>query len=246
VKAPSTVRLACQWRPTGDITVEPLVSVVDALSGVRIADGESHERLVTALFIDLRDSTRFAAGRLPFDALFVIDRYVQRVAAAIEAHGGAVTSVAGDGIMALFGTRSDPRTGARDALRAVGAVWDAVDGISRDLAGELERPLGFGIGVHASLAAVWAAEMLGRSSLQFLGEAGNVAARLESATKELKCVCIISEAAFNVAEAAIPAGVAREELAIRGLDSAMFSVAIMRVREEANFEAAEPLPARAG
>ncbi len=157
------------------------------------------------MFIDLRDSTRFAAGRLPFDALFVIDRYVQRVTAAIEAHGGQVTSVAGDGIMSLFGTRSDPRSGARNALRALGAIWDAIDGISRDLAGELERPLGFGVGVHASLAAVWAANMLGRSSLQFLGEAGNVAARLEAATKELKCVCLVSEATFNIAETTIPA-----------------------------------------
>ena len=245
VKAPSTVRLACQLRPAGDITVAPLVAVAGDAPGVRFAGGDSHERLVTAMFIDLRDSTRFAAGRLPFDALFVIDSYVQRATAAIEAHGGEVTSVAGDGIMALFGTRSDPPAGARAALRAIGAVWDAIDGISRDLAGELERPLAFGVGVHASLAAVWAAELLGRSSLQFLGEAGNVAARLESATKELKCVCIVSEATFNVAAAIIPSGLAREELAIRGLDSAMFNVAIMRDRPDADFEAAEPLSERA-
>ena len=235
VKAPSTVRLACQLRPTGDITIAPLVAVADLVRDVSISDGESHERFVTALFIDLRDSTSFAAGRLPFDALFVIDRYVQRVSAAIEAHGGEVTSVAGDGIMSLFGTRSDPQSGARDALRAIGAVWDAIDGISRDLAGELERPLAFGVGVHASLAAVWAAEMLGRSSLQFLGEAGNVAARLESATKELKCVCLVSEAVFNIAETAIPDGLEREDLAIRGLDDAMFSVAVVRDRRRGEF-----------
>jgi adenylate cyclase len=246
VKAPSTVRLACQLRPTSDITIAPLVAVADLVRDARISDGESHERFVTAIFIDLRNSTSFAAGRLPFDALFVIDRYVQRVSAAIEAHRGEVTSVAGDGIMSLFGTRSDPRSGARDALRAIGAVWDAIDGISRDLAGELERPLAFGIGVHASLAAVWAAEMLGRSSLQFLGEAGNVAARLESATKELKCVCLVSEAVFNIAETAVPEGLAREELAIRGLDDAMFSVAVVRSREEANFEADESWAERAG
>jgi adenylate cyclase len=191
------------------------------------------------MFIDLRDSTRFAAGRLPFDALFVIDRYVQRVTAAVEAHGGEVTSVAGDGLMVLFGTRAEPAIGASAALRAVGAIWDAVDGISRDLAGELDRPLGFGIGVHSSLAAVWGVTMLGRTSLQFLGEAGNVAARLEAATKEHKCVSLISEAVFNVAGALIPEGLAQKELAIRGLDSAKFRVAVIRERHEANFAAAE-------
>jgi adenylate cyclase len=246
VKAPSTVRLAFQLRPLGDMTIAPLVAVADYAHGVRIADGESHERLVTAMFVDLRESTRFAAGRLPFDAFFVIDRYVQRVSAAIEAHGGEVTSVAGDGIMSLFGARSDPRSGAREALRAIGALWDAIDGISRDLAGELEHPLAFGVGVHSSLAAVWAAERLGRSSLQFLGEAGNVAARLEAATKTLQCICVVSEAVFTVAEASIPSGLAREELAIRGLDSAMFPAALVRAREEANFETVEPVAERAG
>jgi hypothetical protein len=60
--------------------------------------------------------------------------------AAIEAHSGAETSVAGDGVMGLFGGRSDPLTGAGNALRAVGAVRDAIDSLSGDLAGELERP----------------------------------------------------------------------------------------------------------
>jgi adenylate cyclase len=238
VKAPPKVRLACQLRPTADLTVAPLVPVVEATRGLSLAYGEGHERLVTALFIDLRDSTRFSAGRLPFDALFVIDRYVQRVTAAIEAEGGEVTSVAGDGLMALFGARSDPLTGARGALRAIGALWDAVDGISRELAGELERPLAFGVGAHASVAAVWTANMFGRQSLQFLGEAGNVSARLEAATKELKCVCIVSEAVFSAAGATMPPGVPREELAIRGLDGATFSVAILRERAEAEFDAA--------
>src|SRR5260370_110815 len=72
VKAPPGVRLACQLRPIADITVAPLVAIVDPIVGLGIGDTESHERLVTALLIDLRDSTRFAAGRLPLDALFVI------------------------------------------------------------------------------------------------------------------------------------------------------------------------------
>jgi adenylate cyclase len=245
IKAPPTVRLACQLRPVADISIALLVPVADATRGVNRAYGESHERIVTALFIDLRDSTRFAAGRLPFDALFVIDRYVQRVTAAIEELGGEVTSVAGDGVMSLFGAESDPATGAGNALRAVGAVWDAIDSISRELAAELERPLTFGIGVHASVAAVWTAEMLGRQSLQFLGEAGNVAARLEAATKDFKCVSIVSKAVFEAAETFVPRNVARENLVIRGFDHATFEVALLRRRDEADFPMAESQEAKA-
>lgn len=236
VKAPPHVRLACQLRPTADIGVVPLVPVASAPRDRRAADGESHEMLVTAMFLDLRDSTRFAAGRLPFDALYVVERYVQLVTAAIEAHGGIVTGVAGDGVMSVFGVGAGPRAGARGALRAIGEAWDAIDALSSELAGELDRPLAFGAGLHASPCAVRSVNVMGKPSLQFLGDAGNVASRLEAATKAQKCVCVVSEAVFEVAEAPIPEALAREALAVRGLDDRFVPVLLLRKRAEADFE----------
>jgi adenylate cyclase len=237
IKAPAHVRLACQLRPTADIEVAPLVAPVaasqrDAHSG----DRESHEMLVTAMFVDLRDSTRFAAGRLPFDALYVVEHYVELVTAAIESHGGVVTGVAGDGVMSLFGVGDGPRAGARGALRAIGAVWDAIAALSSELAGELDRPLAFGAGLHSSPCAVRSVTIMGRPSLQFLGDAGNVASRLEAATKTHACVCVVSEAVFELAQAAIPEGLARQELAVRGLDDRLLPVRMLRERAQADFE----------
>ncbi len=239
VKAPPHVRLACQLRPSADIEVVPLVPVASAERAAH--EGESREMLVTAMFLDLRESTRFAAGRLPFDALYVVERYVRLVTAAIEANGGVVTGVAGDGVMSLFGVGGvGPVAGARGALRAVGAVWDAIDALSSDLAGELDRPLRFGAGLHASHCAVRSIPLLGQPSLQFLGDAGNVASRLEAATKALKCVSIISEAVFELAETPIPEGLAREELAVRGLDDHV-AARLLRERGEADFGEFAPL-----
>ncbi len=239
INAPRHVRLACQLRPRADIEVVPLVPVASHARPLH-AQGESREVLVTAMFLDLRESTRFAAGRLPFDALYVVEHYVRLVTAAIEANGGVVTGVAGDGVMSLFGVGAGPVAGARGALRAISAAWDAIDGLSRELAGELDRPLRFGAGLHASPCAVRSIPMLGQPSLQFLGEAGNVASRLEAATKPQKCVCIISEAVFELAETPIPEGLAREELAVRGLDD-LVSARLLRERGEADFGEFAPL-----
>jgi len=241
VKAPPLVRLACQLRPVADVSIAPLVPADDLQRRAPVVARETHEMLVTALFIDLRDSTRLAAGRMPFDALYIVDRYVQRVTEAIEAHGGVVTTVAGDGVMSVFGAKSDPLTGARGALRAIGAVWDAIDALSRDLAGELDNPLAFGVGLHSSLAAVTSSNAFGTASVQILGDAGNIASRLEAATKVLGCVCVVSESVFKVAGVAAPDELTREELKIRGLEDRNMPVFLARRREDARFDEALPV-----
>jgi adenylate cyclase len=96
IGAPPGVRLACQVRPTSPLSVTPLVPASRPLDGLKVDFAEGRELSVTALHVDLRDSTRLAAGRLPFDAIFVVDRYIQATTAAILACGGHVTSVAGD------------------------------------------------------------------------------------------------------------------------------------------------------
>jgi adenylate cyclase len=240
VKASSDIRLACQLRPIADISVLPLLAA-DLSPRADAGFRETREVLATALFIDLRDSTKLAAGRMPFDALYIVDRYVQAVSDSVEAHGGVVTTVAGDGVMCIFGARADPPSGARGALRAVAAIWNAIEALSRDFAAELEQPLGFGIGIHTGLAVVTSTSIGGKASLQFVGDAGNIASRLEAATKILAGICVVSEAAFNVARVEIPDDLAREELAIRGLEGRTLPVVVIRRRAEADRLSAPPM-----
>ena len=233
VKAPPSVRLACQLRPNYDLSVVPLLPAGTAAPGLRLAAGEGRELQVTALFIDLRDSTRLAAGRLPFDALFIVDCYVQRVTATVQAHGGHVTSVAGDGIMSVFGVDTGAAAGAAGALHAASAIWESLDQLSEELGTELERPLAFGMGLHSGFSAVGSVLALGRLSLQFLGDTGNVAARLEAMTKELGCTALVSEAVFGVAGRAVPDGVARTEVRLRGREELPLRAVLLRRQHEA-------------
>jgi adenylate cyclase len=217
IGAPAGIRLACQVRPSVDIAVRPLVPAIRPLDGLRVVLDEGREFVVTALCVDLRDSTRLAAGRLPFDAVFIVDRYVQAVTAAIKARSGHVTSVAGDDIMSVFGVDGDAATGAQRAIAAATAVWAAIEKVSEELAAEIGSPLRFGIGVHSGVSVVGALGLPDQATIQFLGDTGNVAARLESLTKEMNCVAIVSAATLDAAGARRDAW-QRAEVDVRGRD----------------------------
>jgi adenylate cyclase len=218
IHATAGVRLACQVRPTADVSVTPLVAAGRPFDGLRVELDQGRELLITALYVDLRDSTRLAAGRLPFDAIFIVDRYIQATTGAILAQRGHVTSVAGDGIMSVFGVDGDGASGARRALSAAEAVWQAVDAVSADLTSEIASPLRFGIGVHTGPAVVGPIGLPDRTSLQFLGDTGNLAARLESLTKEMTCTMIVSAETLAAAERQ-PSDWRAAEVDIRGRDA---------------------------
>jgi adenylate cyclase len=208
IKAPADIRLACQLRPSADIAVDPLVSVsnqtvADALRfDAAIAGGQELE--IVAVSIDLRESTRLASGRLPYDVLFLFDRYIQAVTHAVRHNGGHVTSIAGDGVMSVFGAGEAGDNPARAALQAALDAWTALDALNHELLTELGAPLRIGIGVHVGLAVVgWIANDQSRS-LQFLGDTGNMAAKLEAQTKELGCTLMVSIATLNAAKLDAP------------------------------------------
>ena len=106
VGAGPSVRLACQLRPVGPITVAPLLDAALAsreLLRFRSARALGAERGVAVLFADLRDFTRLTEHRLPFDVVYLLNRYFRAMGEAVDAAGGRVDKFIGDGVMALFG-----------------------------------------------------------------------------------------------------------------------------------------------
>jgi adenylate cyclase len=188
IGAPPRVRLACQLRPDHALSVIPLLAVDAGRPHSVIA--ATHEREVAAIFVDLRESTRLADGRLPYDALYIVDRYVAAVSRAVEAHGGQVTSVAGDGISAFFGADGTPAEACRQALGAIAALWQALDALGQEILTEFHHALRFGVGCHVGVAVI--GEISHQHSVQFLGEVANIAARLEAMTKTFDCVAVLS------------------------------------------------------
>jgi len=230
IGAPPRVRLACQLRPDGAVAVVPLLGT--AAGRPRVAIDASQEREIVAVFVDLRDSTRLADGRLPYDALYIVDRYVAAVSDAVDANHGIVTSVAGDGICAFFGADCAPAEACLRALRAIQGLWSALDVLAAEVATEFDHPLRFGVGCHIGLAVI--GELVNRHTVHFLGEVGNIAARLEQMTKELGCTVAVSRAVLARASFDVPTDLARLTQ-IRGVSTDVEMVAI------ASFDALDEL-----
>ncbi|HBK78914.1 MAG TPA: adenylate/guanylate cyclase domain-containing protein [Nitrospinae bacterium] len=191
---PSNVRLACQTRPHQDVSLvlllPPNASPRDARA--RDARHNGQEMEIAVLFSDLRSFTKFSEKKLPYDVVFVLNRYFAEMGEAIETSGGQLDKFIGDGVMALFGIDTDINEACRQALRAAQAMASNLERLNQTLSSELDEPLRLGIGIHAGHAIV--GEMgYGRAShVTAIGDTVNTASRLESMNKELQSQLVVS------------------------------------------------------
>ena len=192
--APNT-RLACQTRPLADIEITPLLSAAagprQAMAVARQQQGE--EREVAVLFADLRDFTALAEARLPYDVVFVLNRYFAAMGMAVEESGGRIDKFIGDGVMALFGVDRDVETGCRDALAAARRMIERLDELNKSLENDLDRPLRIGIGIHSGPVILGQMGYGRATAMTAIGDSVNTASRLEALTKEFKAELVLSE-----------------------------------------------------
>ncbi len=216
------VRLACQIRPTHSITVEPLLPAdVGAADARRQGDvAEGMEREIVVLFADLRGFTQMSEGRLPYDVVFILNRYFKSMGQAIETSGGRVDKFIGDGIMALFGIETTPDQAARQSLNAARAMSSALHALNIDLQGELRTPLKIGIGLHIGPAIVGQIGFGNASGLTAIGDMVNVSSRLETMTKEYGAEVIVSEPLIERAGLEADFG-RRETVNVRGRETVL-------------------------
>jgi adenylate cyclase len=201
IAAPVGMRLACQVRPTADISVTPACAADASAADGYVPGGlEGSERLITVMFVDLRGSTTLGEAKLPYDVLFILNRFFYEMKQSLEATNGHYSQFTGDGLMALYGLHADdPTTGPAEALRGAREMLMRVEQLNRQLKDELPQPLQIGIGIHYSEAIVGAMGPPRSMIITAIGDTVNTTARLESLTKEYHCPLIISRRAAEVA-----------------------------------------------
>ncbi len=195
VNAPPTVRLACQIRPVGNLQVAPLVSpsATSSSSAPRPQHLQGEERNVAILFADMRGFTSFSEDKLPYDVVFLLNRYFSAMGTAVEDSGGHVDKFIGDGVMALFGVKGDASEGCRGALEAARQMARRLKEINIELENDLNAPLRIGIGIHTGSVVIGEMGHGDATSLTAIGDAVNTASRLETMTKEHGVQLIVSE-----------------------------------------------------
>jgi adenylate cyclase len=203
VNAGSRVRLACQIRPDKPISVVPLLpptaGPADAVRGETASHGSEQE--IAILFADLHGFTSLSESRLPYDVVFLLNRYFAAMGQAIETVGGRVDKFIGDGVMALFGDAPGDQTerACRQGLMAARAMGLALEKLNEKLAHELDEPLRIRIGLHVGPAIVGDMGFARAVSHTAIGDSVNTASRLESLAKDLGVELVVSE---NVAHRA--------------------------------------------
>ena len=189
------MRLACQLRPTLPVAVTPLLphfaNAGDGTLRVDLAQGS--EREVAILFCDIRGFTALAENQLPYDVVFILNRYFAAMGHAVETAGGHVDKFIGDGVMALFGVAGDAGTACREALQAARLMSWRLAELNESLRGELIKPLRIAIGVHAGPAIVGQMGYGSARTMTAIGDAVNIASRLEALAKEFDIELVVSE-----------------------------------------------------
>lgn len=201
VGAPPNVRLACQTRPTAPIAVVPLLPPTAGPRDAQPKAGhlQGHEEEIAVLFADLRAFTRLAEQKLPYDVVFLLNRYFRAMGTAIEDNGGQLDKFIGDGVMALFGVGGKAAEGCRQALAAARDMSIGLRDLNASLANDISEPLRIGIGLHAGPAIVGEMGHGRAMSVTAVGDTVNTASRLEALTKDYDCQLVFSDSVSRLA-----------------------------------------------
>lgn len=201
IRAAPGIRLACQCYPVSDIDITPLVDPESMRTGKKSQRGgvAGSEQDVVALFVDLRDSTRLAENKLPYDVVFILNRFFAEMSEALDDTGGLYAQFTGDGLLALYGLESPLDEAARSALEGAFNMIDRVKKMNNELDSEITLPLKVGIGIHAGEAIVGDMGPPATPIRSAIGDTINIAARLESLTKEFGCQLVVSQKTVDIA-----------------------------------------------
>jgi adenylate cyclase len=191
------------WRLQGEMRDRHFISNAFSLYVSREVLGEllDHpERLrlggerssLSLLFADIRSFTRLSEGLQPADLGALLNRYLTAMSRVILAHGGTVDKYIGDEVVAIFGAPLPLPDQEAAACRAAVEMQRRLAQLRVELADTPFADLAIGVGVHTGLVMVgnFGSEM--RFSYTAIGDAMNLASRLEGLTKEYGVGILVS------------------------------------------------------
>lgn len=160
--------------------------------------GQQVERKMTILFSDIRDFTALSETMSPQENFNFLNSYLMQMEPVVTAHGGIIDKYIGDAIMALFPDSPDA------AVRGALAMLDKLEEYNAGRARAGYRPIKIGIGINTGIVILGTVGGVSRMDGTVIGDAVNLAARLERMTKDYKVPLLISEYTLYSLENAAP------------------------------------------
>ncbi len=162
--------------------------------------GRTETRFVAILFLDVRGFTAFSSTRSPEQVVNVLNQIFAAAVDAIASNGGTVNKYLGDGLLAIFGAPVRLTEPCRAAVAAALEISKAIRDLTARWAAAGTAALGIGIGVHAGDVVVGSVGSPDHKlEYTVIGDAVNVASRVEQLNKKLGTEILISDAVFRAA-----------------------------------------------
>jgi adenylate cyclase len=158
------------------------------------------EREVTILFADIRRFTRLSEGMKASDVVALLNEVFQLASDRILEHGGTIDKFIGDSVMAYFGAPVPDADHPLQAVRAAVAIQQALAERNGRFAPDALR-IEIGVGIHTGVVVVGTIGSDRRSDFTAIGDAVNVAHRLEKLAQPAQI--LVSEAVQRRVRAAL-------------------------------------------
>jgi adenylate cyclase len=168
----------------------PVASILAAQGSAALRQGR--QQPATVLFADIRGFTARAEALPPPELARFMSAFRRRATRAIELHSGIIDKFIGDAVMAIFGVPEPSPSDAANAVRAALALLNEIDDWNHQAAAEGLPSVCLGVGVHHGLVFAGALGDEARLEFTVIGDAVNVAQRIEELTRTLGMNLLVS------------------------------------------------------
>ena len=196
-----SIRLACQARPKGDVTLQRLIwssGEVNNLQKELVPVGRAEERPIAILFCDLRNFTNLSSHNLNFDIAYMLNKFYTALGEPILMNNGVIYQYVGDEIVGVFGTTGGTANkNCEDAIRAALGMQYALDALNHSDLKDIEIKLKSGIGINFGKAFIGHLGHPTHKQFSVIGDPVNVASRIQNETKTTNTDILISDAVYE-------------------------------------------------
>ncbi len=158
------------------------------------------KRYATFLFTDVRGFTALSESLEPEQVTYIMNQALTAQQKAVQAHGGMVDKYIGDAMMAIFNAPLDLKNHEEKALLCAIDIQKNMNELNYVLVSKGIKPVTIGIGINTGYAVIGNMGSENRFDYTAIGDAVNVAARLESGTKNAGVDLLIGQTTENAIE----------------------------------------------
>ncbi|MCW7468043.1 adenylate/guanylate cyclase domain-containing protein [Leptospira kanakyensis] len=211
---PTEIRLACQTEVFGDISLRRIIKDNKDLKTVTSESKSSktgEECYAVILFLDIKGFTAFTEASLPYDVVFVLNRFFQEMSEPVLNNGGEIDKFIGDGILAFFQLRNKDEVTKNEeslkkakqetvhaAIRACLRMFDQLKKFNLEMKDRFNFTFDIRIGLHAGNVIYGDIGHSEYKSQTVLGDTVNVASRLEALNKKTNTSFLVSDEIYKI------------------------------------------------